>query len=327
MTQSLSKNDAQLNVGVDISKDTMDVYIHPLGTKKRFANDDVGHQALIAWLAQYPGIVRVVFEPTGPYHGAFERTLDEAGLPMVRADAWRVRQFAKGAGKLAKTDKIDARVLAQFGAAYEPEPRHVVSVVLDELRHLGRARHSLVKGRTANQLRLQAAVYALEKQQLAETIAHFNRQIDAIEARQNEILKADAELKAKAKILISIPGIGKKTAHSLLAGMPELGSLDQGAVGALAGLAPVARDSGKFKGERHIQRGRAPVRCAMFYPAMAAKRFNPFFKGFYDRLFKAGKPFKVALTAVMRKLLILANALLRDKRMWSPTRGEVVAKG
>lgn len=323
MTQSLSKNGGGLNAGVDVSKDTLDVWIHPLGTGRRFANDGAGHRALIAWLATHAGIVRVVFEPTGPYHGAFERTLDEAGLPMVKADAWRVRQFAKGVGKLAKTDQIDAQVLALFGAACEPGPRHVASAVLDELQHLERARHSLVKARVANQLRLQAAVHALEKQQLAETIALFERQIEALEARQDEMLATDRDLKAKAKILTSIPGIGRKTARSLLAGMPELGTLCQGAVAALAGLAPVARDSGKFKGERHIQRGRAKVRCAMFYPAMAAKRFDPFFKGFYDRLFKAGKPFKVALTAVMRKLLVLANALLRDNRMWTPTRDGV----
>ena len=317
MTQNVASNASPLNAGVDISMDSLDVHIHPLGAVKRFANDDAGHQALIGWLGQHAGIVRVVFEPTGPYHRRFERTLDAAGLPMVKLNAFRARLFAKMLGKLAKTDRIDAAMLALFGARMEPEPCHAVSAGLDELQQLGKVRNSLVKARTANVLRLKAAVYPLEKQHLAETIAHFNRQMEAIEARQDEIVKADEDLKAKAKILISIPGIGRTTAQILLAGMPELGTLDEGAVAALAGLAPVARDSGTFRGERHIKGGRGHVRSAMFYPAMAAKRFNPFLKAFYDRLTRAGKPFKLALAAVMRKLLILANALLRDRRMWT----------
>ena len=311
MTHSIA-----LNVGVDISKQHLDVHIHPVGTTRRLANDKQGHRALMDWLLPQQ-VERIVYESTGAYHRCFERTLADAGLAMVKINPRQARRFAQATGKLAKTDRCDAAMLARYGAAIEPEARPLPSLAVDEMRDLLKARDALVKERTAAQCRVESAVYPWHKRQLAQTIARINSQIVALEKRQKQLREADPDLKAKAEILESIPGISAVTANVLLAEMPELGTLEQGEVASLAGLAPVAHDSGKSSGKRYIQGGRARPRRAMFYPAMAAIRWNPDLKAKYDAMIKAGKPFKVALTAIMRKLLILANALLRDKRKWT----------
>lgn len=317
MAYKSDKITCKLFVGVDVSKGFLDVHIDLDGRSTRFANDSVGIEALMAWLNQAGAIQRVIFEATGPYHRLFERTLDMAGFAMVKLNPYRARKFAEVLGKLAKTDKIDAAMLARFGALMETEPRHVVSATLDELKELSNARDALVKDRTSAGNRLEVAIYPFVKQQLIQTIAYLSAQILALEAKQADVLKTDAELSAKAKILVSIPGIGLTSAHVLLTQMPELGTMDEGAIANLAGLAPHARESGTFKGPRSIRGGRGRARKGLFYPAMSAKRWNPFFKAKFDALTKAGKPFKVAMTALMRKLLILANALLRDGRKWT----------
>ena len=306
-----------LNTGVDISKLHLDVHIFPIGVTGRFANDEAGHKALVKWLQPHT-TERIVYEATGIYHRHFERALDHAGLPMVKINPRQARRFAQAAGKLAKTDRCDAAMLARYGAALQPEPRPVVSQAIDEMRELLVARDALVKERSAAECRLEGAFYTWHKRQLAQTISQINRQIEAVEKRQKEVTAADADLAQKAEILKSIPGIKDITANVLLSEMPELGTLDEGEVASLAGLAPVANDSGKSSGKRFIKGGRARLRCALFYPAMAAIRCNLELKAKYNAMRKAGKPFKVALTAIMRKLIILANALLRDKRKWTP---------
>ena len=303
--------------GVDISKDTLDVCLYPGGETGSFANDARGHRALIGWLAGHP-IVRVVYEATGAYHRGFERRLATAGFAMAKVNPRQARRFAEATGRLAKTDRCDAAMLARFGALLEPAARPLVSPILDEMKELHGARQALVKDRTAALNRQKTARSALIKRHIAQRLRQIEAQIAALDAALKALVEADAELAARFAILASIPGIGETTALAMLIEMPELGSLDQRQAASLAGLAPVARDSGKWKGKRSIRGGRATLRQALYMPALVATRFNPDLKAKYQALVAAGKPAKVAITAIMRKLLLLANALLREDRSWSP---------
>jgi transposase len=317
MHHSTALNSTAKNAGVDISKDHLDVCLYPGGATRRFANDVKGHRALVAWLAPHD-IVRVVYEPTGPYHRAFERALAMADLPVAKVNPRQARRFAEATGKLAKTDRCDAAMLARFGALLEPAPRPVVSQVIDDMKELHVARQALVKDRTAALNRQKMLRSALLKRQNVQRLQQIDRQLAAIDAELEALIRADPDLAGRFAILASIPGVGATTAFAILVEMPELGSLEQGQAASLAGLAPVARDSGQWNGKRSIRGGRGALRHALYMPALVATRFNPDLKAKYQALIAAGKPPKVAITAVMRKLLLLANALLRDKRPWTP---------
>jgi transposase len=305
------------SVGVDIAKDTFDVYLHPAGRVGRFANDARGRSALIAWLEGF-AIARIAFEPTGAYHHALERRLAAAGLPLVKVDPRRARRFAEVIGRHAKTDAIDAAMLARFAALLEPPVRPVVSATVDAMKELHGARRALVKDRVAARNRDHTHRSALLKRQVRARLRQIERQLAAIDAALHATLAADPALQARFDILVSIPGVGQTTALAVLVEMPELGTLEHRCAASLAGLAPMARDSGQRSGKRFIRGGRAPLRQALYMPALVAVRFNATMKAKYQALRAAGKAPKVALTAIMRKLLILANALLRDGRTWSP---------
>jgi transposase len=287
------------NVGVDISKDALDVAIHPEGKGFRVANTPEGHRALIQRLEGFE-IARIVFEATGAYHRLLQRALVEAGLPWVKVNPRQARRFAQAAGKLAKTDRCDALMLARMGAALELEPNVPVSPTVETMKELVNARHALVKDRVAGLNRQATAVSTLIKRQLAQRLRQIDSQIEAIDKRLKTLRKADADLSQRFDILTSIPSVGEGTANVL-------------------GVAPVANDSGQTRGKRSIRGGRPRARQALYMAALSAIRFNPQLKTKYDALVKAGKPAKVALVAVMRKLLILANALIRDNRKWAPT--------
>jgi transposase len=305
------------SVGVDIAKDTFDVYLHPAGRVGRFANDARGRSALVAWLEGF-AIARIAFEPTGAYHHALERRLAAAGLPLVKVDPRRARRFAEVIGRHAKTDAIDAAMLARFAALLEPPVRPVVSATVDAMKELHGARRALVKDRVAARNRDHTHRSALLKRQVRARLRQIERQLAAIDAALHATLAADPALQARFDILVSIPGVGQTTALAVLVEMPELGTLEHRCAASLAGLAPMARDSGQRSGKRFIRGGRAPLRQALYMPALVAVRFNATMKAKYYALRAAGKAPKVALTAIMRKLLILANALLRDGRTWSP---------
>jgi transposase len=304
-------------IGVDVSKDHLDAHRLTDGASRRFANDKRGHKALIKWLAQTP-VQRVVFEPTGPYHRAMERALGVAGVPFAKVNPRQARRFAEATGKLAKTDSLDAAMLARMGAMLELAPRPGRSEVLLELKELYLAREALVKDRTAAKNRAKALTLALLKRHNAQRIEQIERQIETVEAAITGIIEADADLTVRFAILTSIPGISKITAFALLIEMPELGLLEPGQAACLAGLAPIARQSGRWTGRAFIRGGRANVRQALYMPALVAMRFNPDLKAKYDQFVAAGKPAKVALTAIMRKLIVLANALLSANRNWVP---------
>jgi transposase len=304
-------------IGVDISKDHFDAHRLSDGGSRRFVNDRSGHRAFVKWLAQTP-VERVVFEPTGPYHRAFERALGVADVPYAKVNPRRARRFAEAIGTLAKTDRLDAVMLARMGALLELQTRPPRSEALLELKELHLAREALVKDRTAAKNRRNALTAPLLKRQNAQRLEQIERQRAAIESAILEQINTDPDLARRFAILTTIPGVSAITAFALLIEMPELGALDAGQAASLAGLAPVARQSGRWTGHAFIRGGRAPVRRAVYMPALVATRFNPDMRATYDRLRAAGKPAKLALTTVMRKLLVLANALLKANRTWTP---------
>jgi transposase len=250
-----------------------------------------------------------------PDHGALERALAKAGLPMVKVNPRQARRFAEATGKLAKTDRLDAALLARMGALLQLEARPAPDETIAELKQLHIARDALVKDRTAAKNRAKVITLALLKRQNSERLKHIERQITAIEAEIESRIQANAELERRFGILTSIPGIARLTAFVLLIEMPELGAMEPRQAASLSGLAPVARQSGRWTGKAFIRGG---VRQALYMPALVAMRFNPDLKAKYQQLVAAGKPAKVAITAIMRKLIVMANALLKAGRHWMP---------
>ena len=240
-----------------------------------------------------------------------------AGVPFAKVNPRQARRFAEAIGRLAKTDRVDAAMLARMGAMLELKTRPPRSDALLVLKELHLAREALVKDRTAAKNRRKVLTESLLKRQNTQRLEQINRQIAAIEAAILEQIRADPDLAQRFAILTSIPGVSAVTAFALLIEMPELGALEAGQAASLAGLAPVARQSGRWTGRAFIRGGRAAVRQAVYMPALVAARFNPDMKAKYRQLIDAGKPAKVALTAVMRKLIVLANALLKASRSWT----------
>lgn len=305
-------------VGVDISKTYLDAHRVPDGTAARFTNDDAGFKALIAWIKR--PVRAVTYEPTGHWHRAFEEALLTAGLPLARVNPLQARRFAQAIGQRAKTDVVDARVLAQMGAALELRPTEMSSPAHRALEELQVARDALIRDRTAALNRQKQIRHRLLKRQNKTQVAQLDRHLAAIDVEIGKRIAEDAALARRAEILTSIPGVSRITATGLLIQMPELGRLDAKAAASLAGLAPVTRQSGTWQGRSFIQAGRAQVRRILYMPAVTAMRCNPDLRAKYRQLVAQGKPSKVALVAVMRKLLVLANALLEQDRTWVPER-------
>ncbi len=301
------------SIGIDISKATLDCHAHPAGIERQFANTANGHKALLAWLAQWP-IERIAYEATATYHRALEAAL--ADRPCVKLNPERARRFAQATGTLAKTDRIDARLLARMAATLQPPVTPAKSPEQARMAELANARDGLVRDRTALKNREKNLTIALLKRQCRQRLDQIERHIEALDAEIDTIVAADPELARRHQILTSIDGLGNRTANQLIATMPELGRLENKQAAALAGLAPIARQSGQWKGKSFIQGGRAKVRQALYMPALVAARFNPDLKAKYQQLINAGKPAKLALTAIMRKLIIIANALLKADRTY-----------
>ena len=304
----------ETNIGIDISKDHLDVHRLPGDERRRFDNSKAGHKALIRWIGDTPA--RVVYEPTGYYHRALERALAAAGMPIAKVNPRQARRFAEATGNLAKTDALDAAMLTRMGAVLSLEARPVPSAIINDLRDLRTARNALIKDQVAAQTRAKAITLPLLKRQNAARLKQIEAQRKAVDAEINALIQGDPDLAQRFAILCSIPGIAEVSAAMLLIEMPELGSLDEKQVAALAGLAPIARQSGNWKGKSFIRGGRQQVRQGLYMPALVAIRFNADLKTKYEQLIKAGKAPKQAITAVMRKLIILANALLKKGRQW-----------
>ena len=309
-------DDLSQTIGIDISQKTLDVHVHPSGNQRRFSNDASGFAALIAWLGNWT-IDRIAYEATGTYHRALEQAI--ATWPLVRINPLRARRFAQATGTLAKTDRIDAAILARLAATLHPDIRPVKSHALVQLAELMNARDGLVRDRTALKNREKNLTIALLKRHARQRLEQIARHIEAIDAHARTLIDTDPDLVRKRDIIASIKGVGPITATYLVATMPELGTLENKQAASLAGLAPVTRQSGQWKGKSHIQGGRANVRRALYMPALVAARFNPDLKAKYSALIKTGKPAKIAVTAIMRKLIVTANALLKANRNWKTT--------
>lgn len=300
-------------IGIDISKATLDVHACPSGINRQFANTAKGHKTLMAWLDQWV-VERIAYEATGTYHRALEAAL--ARMPCVKLNPERARRFAQATGSLAKTDRIDAAMLARMAATLQPPVRPAKSERQMQLAELINARDGLVRDRTAIKNREKNLTIAILKRHCQQRLDQIARHIDALDAEIAQIIAADPALARRHEILSSIGGLGTLTANQLIATMPELGTLENKQAASLAGLAPVARQSGQWKGKSFIRGGRANVRQALYMPALVAARFNPDLKAKYKQLIAQGKPAKVAITAVMRKLLVTANALIKADRTW-----------
>jgi len=306
-------NPLSQTIGIDISKATLDVHACPAGLDCRFDNSAKGHKALLKWLTQWP-LERIAYEATGTYHRALEAAL--ADKPCVRLNPERARRFAQATGTLAKTDRIDAAMLARMAATLQPPVRPARSQKQALLSELINARDGLVRDRTALRNREKNLTIAILMRHCKQRLEQIDRHIEALDAEIASFIAADAELARRHEILTSIGGFGILTANQLIATMPELGTLENKQAASLAGLALVARQSGQWKGKSFIRGGRANVRQALYMPALVAARFNPDLKAKYTQLITAGKPPKVAITAVMRKLIVTANALLKADRIW-----------
>jgi len=301
-------------IGIDISKSHFDAFRLEDGAAKRFENSPRGIRALIKWLVATP-IARIVFEPTGPYHRALEQALSSK-FPLVKVNPFKVRRFAEACGTRAKTDAVDARTLARMGEALELEPDQPTSSKLLNLRDLQIARIGLVKERTRLRNRGQMQTNTVLKRQIRTRLALTERQIKELDSEIAKHISDDQSAARKHDILCSIPGLAPVSAALIITFLPEIGALERKQAGSLAGLAPYNRESGAWKGKAVIGGGRKTLRDALYMPALAAMRFNPDLKAKYAQLRAAGKPPKVAIVAIMRKLLETANALVKADRFW-----------
>jgi transposase len=317
MTDAIAQTPDQITVGIDLSKDRLDAHLHPQAVVKQFDNDRKGIAKLIAWITPLQP-KRIIFEATGAYHRGLEMALGKAALPSVKINPLQMRRFAQATGTRAKTDPIDAAMLARFGYTMQPDIPPAKDETIDTLAELLAARRALMKDRTVALNRSKTLTLVLLKHQSQQHLKQIETQIKAIDRARAALVAANQPLDARSEILVSIPGFGNHTAFALLIDMPELGSMDAKQTASLAGLAPITRQSGNWKGKSFIQGGRATLRQALYMPALVAIRFNPPLKAKYLALRAAGKPAKVAIVAIMRKLLIIANALLRDSRVWTP---------
>lgn len=301
-------------VGIDVSKENLDVYLLPSGLQKSFPNSERGCSDLAAWIsAEAPS--RVVMESTGGLELLAVSILSAALLPVVVVNPRQVRDFAKACGLLAKTDALDAKIIALFAQKIEPEIRPLKDEMAQTLHALVARRRQLVDMQTAEKNRLSLATRPVRKG-IEKHIAWLEQQIASVDEDISRFIQSSPIWKAKENILTSVKGIGSVTAATLLAALPELGTVPRQKIGALVGVSPFNRDSGKFRGKRSIWGGRAAIRSVLYMAALSASQHNPVIRAFYQRLKQAGKPHKVALTACMRKLLTILNAMIRDNKCW-----------
>lgn len=302
-------------VGIDVSKERLDVGLWPSGKTFSEANAVEGRERLADRLGEL-GPALVVLESTGRLEVPIALELGERGVPYRIVNPRQVREFARAMGKLAKTDRIDAVVLARFGHSAQPEPKALPDAQRRELRALVLRRAQLIEARVAEQNRLLGETVPRVRRSLTDSIAWLERQIAKLDADLDRTLKGNPHFAEPAETIQSVPGVGPHTARVMLACLPELGTLNRRKIAALVGIAPLNRDSGKSQGRRFCWGGRAEVRCALYMAALVAARYNPVIKALNARLRARGKAPKVALVACMRKLLTILNAMLRDNTPW-----------
>lgn len=301
-------------VGIDVAKDFLDVHIVPADASSRFANDEAGCGELLQFLEPFKP-ERVILEATGKLEAAAAAALGLAGMPVAVVNPRQARDFAKATGQLAKTDKIDARVLAEFGRAVPIEVRPLKDEQARDLEDLLARRRQLIRMVAAEKNRLTRALPKTIKDIRAH-ITWLEKRLDRIDDDLQDAIEASPLWKSKDKLYQSVPGVGSGLSLSLLIDLPELGTLSHRAIAKLVGVAPLNWDSGTLRGKRAIWGGRGNVRCALYMATVAATRCNPVIRTYYRKLRDAGKPAKCALVACMRKLLIILNAMARSGEPW-----------
>ena len=304
-------------VGIDVAKDRLDVHVRPTGEAFAVARDGEGLMALIERLrALEPALI--VLEATGGFETTVAAAVAGAGLPLAVVNPRQIRDFARAIGQLAKTDALDAAAIARFAAAVRPEPRPLPDDQTRLLAELVARRRQIIEMMTAERNRRSHLSRPRLIKGLDRHLTGLQKDLSEIEQEIDTTIRGTPAWREREDLLISVPGVGPTLARTLLADVPELGKLDRKQIAALIGVAPINRDSGTLRGRRTTWGGRAKVRAALYMAALVASRHNPVLAAFYNRLLTAGKPKKLALTAVMRKLLVILNAMLRDKRQWQP---------
>lgn len=307
-------------VGIDVSKAQLDLFVRPSGGTMRFENDERGVAGMVTKLRELqPGLI--VLEASGGFEVPAACAVGAAGLPVVVVNPRQIRDFAKATGIWAKTDALDAAVLARFAEAVRPEPRPLPDEQAQELMALIARRRQVVEMITAERNRLGSAPRNVRKSIKAH-IAWLQNQLERVDSNLDDTIRQSPIWREKENLLKSVPGIGSVIARTLLADLPELGKLNRRQIAALVGIAPFNRDSGTMRGRRTIWRGRAAVRAALYMAALVGVRYNPLLRRLFDRLRAAGKTPKVALVACMRKLLTILNSMLKHRTQWTPTLAE-----
>jgi transposase len=307
--------------GIDVAKAELVVANGTQAETTTYLNTAAGLQALLQRLEAAP-VQLIIVEATGGYERGVVATLGGAGLPIVVVNPRQVRDFARATGRLAKTDTLDAHVLAEFGAKVQPERRPLPTREQDELRECLTRYQQVQQMLVAEQTRLLQALGRQGRQPLRKKIkrhiAFLERELHELDADLDDQLRHSPLWREQDDLLQSVPGIGTKTARTLLAFLPELGTASPAEIAMLAGLAPINRDSGSMRGRRRIGGGRSHVRAVLYMATLVATRHNPVIRAVYQRLVAAGKPKRVAIVACMRKLLIILNAILKTKKQWQP---------
>lgn len=302
------------NIGIDVSKDWLDIVVTPSGETWRTQNTEGKIGILVEKLETFKP-ERIVIEATGGYERLVTTKMYLAGLPVCRVNPKRVRYFARSIGQLAKTDKLDAKILARFGELIKPALTKLPSEQEQLLSALLARREQLLAILVAESNRMETAPTKI-RPSLNEHITWLKNQLKELDKEIDAFINDTPDLKEKDDLLQEVEGIGKRTSAKLIADVPELGACDRKQIAALIGIAPYSQDSGNKKGQRSISGGRPDVRSILYMATLAATRFNPIIKVFYQRLLKAGKKKKVAIVACMRKLLTILNAMLRDRKHW-----------
>ena len=303
-------------IGIDVAKKFFDVHVLASGQDERFSNDEKGIQQCLQRCRQKSPEL-IVLEATGGYESLLAGTLQAEGFAVAVVNPRRIRDFAKAAGQMAKTDVLDARIIARYGAILEPSPTEQIGDNARKLKALVSRRHQLVQMHTAECNRTEHAMDKEIKNSLAVVVRTIEKQIEKIDKQIKDYIDQQPELKQRAESLKTVPGIGDTTAHMLVTELPELGHYNRRQIAALVGVAPMNRDSGMFRGKRMTGGGRRHVRARLFMPTLVAVKYNPVLRTYYRKLVEQqGKCKMVALTAAMRKLLCMINTMLKNNQQW-----------
>lgn len=313
---TVSHSDAVV-IGIDVSSERLDVAFLPSGQARAWTNDPEGIAGLVADIRTRAALL-VVIEATGGYEVRLAGELAAAGVPVAVVNPRQVRDFARASGILAKTDRIDALVLARFGLVVRPEPRALPTEEERALGELVARRRQLIGMRTMETARLDRADGPRVRRSIEEVLKTLARQIEELDERIAHAVKSSVLWRVKDELYRTVPGVGPTVSRTLIAELPELGTLSRQKIAALVGVAPFNDDSGRRRGKRRIAGGRASLRCVLYMAALTAQRCNPSLKAFAERLRAKGKPFKVVMVALMRKLLTTLNAIARTNTPWNP---------